>query len=61
MGAYWSAALQRQPHLHFELLGLYCGADSLLLHYQGPRGPATEWFEFGEDGRVIRAAAHYAA
>lgn len=60
VGAYWAAALQRQRHLRFELLGVFCGVDSLLLHYQGPRGPAAEWFEFREDGRVIRAAAHYA-
>jgi hypothetical protein len=60
VGAYWATALQRLPDLRFELLGLYCGADSLLLHYQGPHGPAAEWFAFGEDGRVIRAAAHYA-
>jgi len=59
VGRYWRAALQRLPHLRFELLGLYCGVDSVLLHYQGARGPAAEWFEFGEDGKVIRAAAHY--
>lgn len=39
---------------------VYCGADSRLLRYQGPRGPAAEWFEFGPDDQVIRAAAHSA-
>jgi ketosteroid isomerase-like protein len=60
VGAYWATALQRLPDLHFDLLGVYCGVDSLLLHYQGARGPAAEVFEFAPDGRVIRAAAHYA-
>lgn len=60
VGAYWATALQQLPDLHFELLGVYCGVDSLLLHYQGARGPAAEVFEFGPDGKVIRAAAHYA-
>lgn len=60
VGAYWETALQRMPDLRFTLLDVLVGVDSLLLHYQGARGPAAEWFEFGEDGSVIRAAAHYA-
>jgi ketosteroid isomerase-like protein len=61
VGAYWATALQRMPDLRFTLLDVLVGVDSLLLHYRGPRGPAAECFEFGEDGSVIRAAAHYAA
>lgn len=59
VGAYWATALQRLPDLRFTLLDVLVGVDSLLLHYRGPRGPAAECFEFGDDGRVIRAAAHY--
>jgi len=61
VGAYWSEALQRLPQLHFHLLHVFCGVGSLLLHYQGARGPAAEWFAFGPDGKVIHAAAHYGA
>lgn len=61
VGAYWAGALRRLPQLHFHLLHVFCGVDSLLLHYQGARGPAAEWFEFGPNGKVIQAAAHYAA
>lgn len=60
VGAYWAAALARMPDLRFALLGVFVGVDSLIVHYQGVRGPAAEVFEFGPDGRVIRAAAHYA-
>jgi len=61
VAAYWAEALRRLPQLHFRLLHVFCGVDSLLLHYQGARGPAAEWFAFGPDGKVIHAAAHYAA
>ncbi len=60
VGAYWSEALRRLPDLRFTLIDVFVGVDSLLLHYQGARGPAAEWFEFGPDGQVIQAAAHYA-
>lgn len=58
--AYWAAALERMPDLHFTLRDMFCGVDSLIIHYQGARGPAAEVFEFGADGKVVRAAAHYA-
>jgi ketosteroid isomerase-like protein len=60
VGAYWAAALVRMPDLRFALSGVFVGVDSLVIHYQGARGPAAEMFEFGADGKVIRAAAHYA-
>ena len=60
VGAYWAAALERTPKLRFTLIDAFVGVDSLLLHYQGARGPAAEVFGFGADGKVSRAAAHYA-
>lgn len=59
VGAYWTAALERMPELRFTLIDVFVGVDSLLLHYQGARGPAAEVFEFGPHCKVIRAAAHY--
>lgn len=59
VGAYWRRALELAPQLRFELLATFVGADSIVLHYQGARGPAAEVFFFGHDGRVTRAAAHY--
>lgn len=59
VGDYWRTALERIPDLHFELLDVFIGADSVALHYQGARGAAVEVFFFADDGRVARAAAHY--
>lgn len=60
VGAYWAEALVRVPDLHFTLIGVFVGVDSLVIHYQGVRGPAAEMFEFGPDAKVVRSAAHYA-
>jgi len=57
---YWAKALARLPDLHFELLDAYVGASSVVIHYRGPRGPSAEVFWFNGEGKVYRAAAHYA-
>jgi hypothetical protein len=36
--AYWSAALDRLPDLHFELLGAYAGVDNLVINYRNHVG-----------------------
>lgn len=59
VGAYWAKALALLPDLRFTLIETFLGADSLVLHYQGVRGPAMEVFFFDGQRRVIRAAAHY--
>lgn len=59
--AYWQAALARMPELHFELIAVLAGVDSLVLHYRSVGGKlAAECFEFDAAGKVCRAAAHYA-
>lgn len=61
VGEYWQAALARMPELHFELISLLSGVDSLVLHYRSVGGKlAAEYFEFDAAGKVRRAAAHYA-
>ena len=57
--SYWRRALDLNPTLHFELLDTFVGADGIVLHYRGVRGPAAEVFFFDADGKVSRAAAHY--
>lgn len=59
IGAYWKKALALAPELRFELIETFVGADSVVLHYRGVRGPAAEVFFFGADGRVVRASANY--
>lgn len=59
VGAYWAKALARTPTLHFELIKVLAGVESLTIYYRGARGLAAEVFWFDESGRVVRAAAHY--
>lgn len=59
VGTYWSQALQRMPDLHFELLNVLTGVNSLTLYYQGVRGLAAEVLHFDEAGKVFKAFAHY--
>lgn len=59
IAAYWAKALAVSPQLHFTLIATYVGADSVAIHYAGPRGPAVEVFFLDAAGLVLRAAAHY--
>src|SRR3974377_1545055 len=36
--AYWQAALNKNPGLHFELLDVFVGASSLTLHHRRESG-----------------------
>jgi hypothetical protein len=61
IGAYWSKALSQRPNLHFELLTIFMGVNSLVLHYQNQEGRlSAEAFEFGAGGKVVRSFANYA-
>ena len=35
---YWTVALESNPGLHFELLGIYAGIDTIALHYRNHVG-----------------------
>ncbi len=62
VGTYWAAALARIPDLHFELLDVLRGVDSVVLYYRGAGGQrAAEVFYFNSDGLVCRACANYEA
>ncbi len=59
IGAYWKKALALAPELRFEWIETFVGADCVVLHYRGVRGPAAEVFFFDGEGRVVRSAANY--
>lgn len=59
VGEYWSGALKKFPDLHFTLLHTLRGANSVALVYEGVLGLSNEVFHFGDNGKVIRAYAHY--
>ena len=56
---YWRSALERMPALHFSLLKVLVGVESVTIYYQGVRGLAAEVFFFGPNNLVVRACAHY--
>ncbi len=35
---YWTLALEGNPDLHFDLVGVYAGVDTIVLHYQNQLG-----------------------
>jgi hypothetical protein len=50
--AYWSAALERNPELRFDLLGVYSGIDTLVINFRHQTGVhANEVLIF--DGSLI--------
>jgi len=57
--AYWARALERIPDLHFALVTVLFGVDTVTLYYEGPRGLSAEVFHFNADQQVDRAQAHY--
>lgn len=62
VGAYWRKALTLIPDLHFELVEVLTGVDSVTICYKGAGGrSAAEVFCFGPDRKVVKAAAHYGA
>jgi len=60
IGDYWRAALEKMPDLHFELLDVCEGVNSVAVYYKSVLDKlAIEVMEFGEDGRVQRVVVHY--
>jgi hypothetical protein len=48
--------------LQFELISVYAGVSSIVIHYRSAgRALVCETIHFNDDGLGIRAAAHYGA
>lgn len=61
VGAYWAGHLAFQPGKRYgNVLGIFFGADRVLLHYQTQtaHAPVAELLEFGPQGRIMRATIH---
>jgi ketosteroid isomerase-like protein len=59
VAAYWKKGLEAaQPPLRFELIDVYTGIDSLVIHYRSVgRRLVMEVLTFDAERRVIRGAA----
>lgn len=57
---YWSAGLAATPPIRFELLDVYAGVDSIVIHYRSVgRRLVTEVLEVGDERRIVRGSACY--
>jgi hypothetical protein len=58
--AYWRKALSAFPDLHFDLISVLVGVNSITLYYKGARDRlAAEVLHFDAEQKVSRAFAHY--
>lgn len=57
---YWAKALALIEHLHFDLVDVFTGYDSLTILYRNQTGMlAAESFLFNEEGKVSHSSATY--
>src|SRR5688500_11612592 len=62
LGAYFGRALAAYPELRFELKQVLVGVASITVYYTSVGGLwAAEVMHLDDDGKVMKAYAHYAA
>jgi hypothetical protein len=60
--AYWGAALQKRPNLHFELIDTYVSPDSIVVFYQNDRGAKVcEYLRLNDEGKIRQGSANHLA
>jgi hypothetical protein len=60
--AYFQRGLQAYPELHFHLVDVLWGINSMVLYYKNQKGTRTgEFMELSASGKVSRVVAHYSA
>lgn len=58
--AYFQRGLQAYPDLHFNLVDVLSGLNSVVLYYTNQKGTHTaEFMELSEAGKVTRVVANY--
>jgi hypothetical protein len=56
---YWTEGLRRIPDLHFELLGVYAGVDTIVINYRNQRGGLVNEILTFADGLVQQGHGTY--
>jgi ketosteroid isomerase-like protein len=60
--AYWGAALQKRPNLHFDLIDTYVSPDSVVVFYQNERGAKIcEYLRLDTAGKIRQGSANHLA
>lgn len=58
--AYFQRGLEAYPELHFDLVDVLCGLNSVVLYYTNQKGTHTaEFMELSTAGKVTRVIANY--
>jgi hypothetical protein len=58
--AYFQRGLEAYPELHFHLVDVLCGVNSVVLYYTNQKGTRTaEFMELSATGKVARVVANY--
>ncbi len=58
--AYFRQGLEAYPELHFRLVDVLCGVNSVVLYYTNQKGTRTaEFMELSATGKVTRVVANY--
>ncbi len=58
--AYFQRGLAAYPDLHFRLVDVLCGLNSVVLYYKNQKGTRTaEFMELSARGKVTRVVANY--
>lgn len=61
VGEYWTQTLMRVPASRFELVEVLSGVASVVVLMRTMNGRlAAQVLEFGDDGKIVRGAAHFA-
>ena len=58
--AYWNRALDGNPDLRFELIGVYVGVDTLVVNYRNQRNDLINEVLTFRDGRIVVGHATHA-
>ena len=57
---YFTAALKRSPELHFTLLGVYTGAESIVIYFDSTTGiQVAVMLILDENMKITQYMAHY--
>ena len=60
--AYWGAALQLLPDLHFDLIDTYVSPDSIVVFYQNEGGlRICEYLRLNAEGKIRQGSANHLA
>jgi hypothetical protein len=57
--AYWSEGLRRNPELHFEIVGLYLGVATIVIHYRNHSGALVDEVLTFDGSLVVEGHATY--